>query len=216
MPKIRIATDDQPISSRFFGEAKWLTEFVTPESLEVNTLYKKLTEGQETLEEKLIACWYWVADKVRYKKFITGTLRIEGKAEYQNDLWCDPSLTIRTKVGNCANKAFLLTSLLRWDLPADNVFCVLGNLNNNGDSGGHAWCQVNLGGADYIMESTRPDVPHLIKASIATKYEAVHLFNDKEVFYVEGMTVMEPFTAAYSPWLKDYLDWSYIKGQGQK
>ncbi len=212
----KIATDDQPISSRFFGEGKWLSEFITPQSLEVTQLHQKLTEQEPTLKDKLIACWSWVASQVKYQKFVTGTLRIGNKVEYQNDLWCDPSLTIRIRVGNCANKAFLLTSLLREDLPADQVYCVLGNLNNNGDSGGHAWCQVSLEGRDYVMESTRPDVPPLIPTDIATKYEAVHLFNDKETYYIEGTTVMEPFTAAYSPWLKDYLDWTYIKGEGQK
>lgn len=212
----KIAMDDQPISSRFFGEGKWLSEFVTPKSLEVNTLHKKLTQNLETLEERVIACWEWVASEVRYKKFITGTLRIENKFEKQTDLWCDPSLTIRTRVGNCANKAFLLTSLLRWELPSDKVFCVLGNLENNGDSGGHAWCLVKLDGVDYVMESTRPDVPAMIRAEIATRYKAVHLFNDEETYFIEGTTIMEPFTAAYSPWLKDYLDWAYIEGGGQK
>ena len=125
-------------------------------------------------------------------------------------------MTIRTKVGNCANKAFLLTSLLRRELLPDQVFCVLGNLNNNGEIGGHAWCQITLDGVDYIMESTRSDIPAMIRRETATRYEAVHLFNDEQTFLIEGTTVMEPFTAAYSPWLKDYLDWAYIEGEGQK
>ena len=212
----KILMDDQPISSRFFGEGKWLSEFITPKSLEVNTLHKKLTENLNTLEERITACWQWVASQIRYKKFISGTLRIENKVERQNDLWLEPSLTIRTKVGNCAVKAFLLTSLLRWELPSNQVFCVLGNLSNNGDTGGHAWVQCNFGGTDYIMESTRPDVPAMVRASIATRYQPVHLFNDEQAYYIEGATVMEPFTAAYSTWLKDYLDFAYIEGKGQK
>lgn len=213
---LKVPMDDQPISSRFFGEGKWLSEFVTPNNLEVTNLHQRLTEDLNTTEEKLTACWQWVASEVRYKKFVSGTLRIENKIQHQDDLWCDPSMTIRTKVGNCANKAFLLTSLIRRELQEDQVFCVLGNLENNGDSGGHAWVEVNLGGRDYIMESTRPDVPPLIPTQIAARYQPVHLFNDKEAYVIEGATVMEPFTAAYSPWLRDYLDWCYIEGGGQK
>jgi len=568
----KIPMDDQPISSRFFGEGKWLSEFITPDSFEVSTLYNKITENLNTPKDRITACWDWVASQVRYKKFISGTLHIENKIERQNDLWCDPSLTIRVKVGNClgagtkvltikngeyrikrieeladyegysvfsynfesgkieqkpilgwfsngireiisarfnngetikatpehrlfhngaeialqdaiagdadihniwripplsrhpqsrfkyspehlwlvgmylaegcsgdshvvicnddsqilakiesslntlrvphsrtsyrhsnyvrilhkpvgtqregirgqrmgldqlghtagekhltadflslsrnqlieimqgycdgdgylptrknvrrkfsskhkgnysykksfilqygtaseeladqlklihlilcrplwyyyepnphgagkdplprhlmienkkpsygriddfrdlarlkikeavdtikmpvydleiadnhnfmlangilvhncANKAFLLTSLLRRELSSDEVFCVLGNLENNGDIGGHAWCEINLGGRDFIMESTRPDVPPLVPTQIATRYQPVHLFNDKQAYYIEGATVMEPFSAAYSTWLKDYLDWAYIEGGGQK
>ena len=212
----KIPMDDQPISSRFFGEGKWLSEFITPTSFEVSTLHQKLTDNLSTLEDRITACWQWVASQIRYKRYISGTLRVENRVERRNDLWCDPSLTIRTKVGNCANKAFLLTSLLRRELPQDQVFCVLGNLENNGDTGGHAWCEVNLGGRDFIMESTRPDVPPLVPTQIATRYQPVHLFNDKQAYYIEGTTVMEPFTAAYSTWLRDYLDWAYIEGGGQK
>ncbi len=210
-----VPMDDQPVSSRFFGEGKWLSEFITPEALEVMTLHERLTKGVDGLEDRIYNCWLHVAE-YRYKQFISGTLRVENKVERQDDLWCDPSLTIRTQIGNCANKAFLLTSLLRRDLDVDHVFCALGNLHDNGSSGGHAWCQVNLGGTDYIVESTRPDVPYLVAADIAKRYELVHLFNDERFYAIEGKTVMEPFSAAYSPWLKDYLDWAYIEGGGEK
>jgi len=114
-------------------------------------------------------------------------------------------------VHNCANKAFLLTSLLRRELASDKAYCVLGNLYN-GKPGGHAWCQAKLGGIDYILEATRQDVP-MVPVALAERYEAVHLFNDEQIFAIEGKTLMLPMTKCYSTWLKDYLNWTYIKSQ---
>ena len=114
MPEgIQIA--DQPIASTFFGEGKWLTDFITPDVLEVQDLHRRLTIDLEDQEDRLLACWEWVGS-LKYKKFITGKLWIEGKVSVQRDLWNTPSLTARVGVGNCSNKAFLLTSLQRIEL----------------------------------------------------------------------------------------------------
>jgi|GEM_PF-4526309 len=112
-------------------------------------------------------------------------------------------------VHNCANKSFLLTSMLRTFLGPEQVKCVLGNLYN-GHAAGHAWVQVNLG-QELVVEATRPDVPP-VPAATATRYEAVHLFNDQIVEAIEGRTVLVPFSACYSDWLRDYLNWNYING----
>lgn len=207
-----IAIDDQPISATFFGEGRWLTDFITPDAIDIKELHKDLTEGIGSLDEKIAAMHGYVASQIRYKRFVKGRLSIEGKSSVQDDLWNMPSITARIKVGNCANKAFLLCSLLRNDMPSSQVHAVLGNLYN-GKPGGHAWVQVKLGGQDYIIETTRADVPALVPASAADRYEAVHLFNDETAYAIEGRTVMEPFTACYSTWLKDYLDLAYIEGR---
>lgn len=214
MPQI-VEMDDQPISATFFGEGRWLTGFITPDALEVQELHKGLTQDLNELQDKLTALWYWVASEVKYTKFVKGKLWIDGKSSVQNDLWNLPGLTSRVKVGNCVNKAFLLTSLIRNELPASQVSCVLGNLYN-GKAGGHAWVNVKLGGIDYIMESTRSDVPALVLASMAERYEAIHYFNDQEAFVVEGRTLLMPMTKCYSTWLVDYLDWAYIESQKGK
>ncbi len=211
MPNI-IAIDDQPISATFFGEGRWLTDFVTPDAIDITELHKNLTEGITSLDEKIAILHKWVASQIKYKKFIRGRLSVEGKSSVQKDLWNMPSITARVRVGNCANKAFLMTSLLRQDMPASQIHCVLGNLYN-GKAGGHAWVQVKLGGLDYIVETTRADVEPLVLASTAERYEAVHLFNDERAYAIEGRTVMEPMTACYSTWLSDYLDWVYIEGR---
>lgn len=211
MPEI-ISIDNQPISATFFNEGKWLTEFITPDALEVKLLYDELTNGITSTENKVRACHRWVAEQVKYKQFIAGRIWIEGRSSQQRDLWMDPSMVIQTKVGNCANKSFLLTSLLRNELGSNQVYSVLGNLYN-GKPGGHAWTQVSLGDRNYISDATNPNTPPMVLSGIVNRYEPVHFFNDKVAYAVEGRTLMEPFTACYSTWLKDYLDWGYIEGR---
>lgn len=207
-----IAIDDQPMDAAFFGEVRRLTDFITPDALEVQNLYTALTKDIDNTIDRITACWKWVASRVKYVEFVRGKIWINGKTAVQNDLWTLPETTIRTRVANCAVSSFLLTSLLRNELSPDQVYCALGNLYN-GKPGGHAWCSLKLNGEEYVMEPTTPTVPPMVPASAAKRYEAVHYFNDAEVYAVEGKTQMIPMTACYSAWLSDYLNWAYIESQ---
>jgi transglutaminase-like putative cysteine protease len=205
-----IMINDQMINAGFFGEARWLTQYITPNALEVQRLHSEITAEIPSQDERIIACWKWVASRVRYVTFVNGRLWIAGKSSTQKDLWTLPEMTIRTKVGNCAVKSFLLTSLLRRELPANQVYCVLGNLYN-GKAGGHAWLNLRINGTDYTMESTTDQVPALVPSIKTTRYEPVHYFNDVEVLAVPGRTQLVPFTDVYSTWLTDYLHWASIE-----
>jgi len=209
-----ISIDDQPISATFFHEGRWLTEFVTPDAMEIKELYDQIVKGLPSRRARIEALHEWVAGEVKYKPFIKARLWVEGKSSTNPDVWLSPSLTKQVKIGNCANKSFLLASLLRNELSPGEVHVVLGNLHN-GVSGGHAWVQVKLDERAFIVESTRPDVPALVPAAVADRYEAVHFFNDKTAYAIEGRTIMEPFSRCYSTWLKDYLDIAYIEGRKQ-
>jgi len=208
--KAAVPIDDQPIAAGFWGQGSWLTDFITPDAFDISDLYKQITEGITDSNEKILACWRWVASQVKYVKFVRGRIWINGRSAVQNDYWPPPSLTIQTRVGNCASKSFLLTSLLRNLLSADEVYCVLGNLYN-GKAGGHAWVKLNLDDGEHYMESTMPTAPPMVPATAAQRYEAVHYFNDEKVLAIEGRTVLTPFTACYSEWLRSYLHWAYIK-----
>jgi len=208
-----IQVDDQPISSTFFGEGKWLTQFVTPDALEVQDLHQTLTENIDEAEERLLACWDFVADKVKYVSFVKAKMWVNGKSSVQGDYWQNPSQVIRTRIGNCANKAFLLASLARQDLPAEQVKVVLGNLHQPPGAGGHAWVEVNINSQPYIMESTKGNMQPLVATKVADIYEAVMYFNDKTVEAIPDRSILTPFTAVYAEWLKDYLDWSFIEGR---
>ena len=207
-----ITIDNQPIAATFFREGRWLTSFITPNALDVQKLYQQLTKGIQGSRERITACWQWVASQVKYVEFVKGKTWIGGKVSVQDDLWLDPTSTIHIRQGNCAVKSFLLTSLLRNELPVDQVYCTLGNLYN-GKAGGHAWVTVRLDGEEFTMEATTPKVPPLVASYLTTRYEAVHYFNDEVVLAIEGKTQLVPFMAVYSSWLSDYLNWAYIEGE---
>lgn len=205
-----VKIDDQPISAGFFGEGKWLSDFVTPEEPDIYLLWNEITKGIASQADRIVAAWDWVANQVKYKPFIAAKIEIEGQKFFQEDTWLTPSLVSRVHVGNCANKAFLLTSFLRNELSPDQVHCVLGNLYN-GHMAGHAWVEVRIDGKGYIVESTRGDVP-LIESEAAERYEPVHYFNDQIVLAVPDRTIMQPFSACYSDWLRDYIDMNFVNG----
>jgi len=207
-----IQIDDQPIASTFFGEGKWLTGFITPDALEVQRLHTELTEGIDNLDDRLIACWDFVADRVRYVKFVKAKLWVGGKSSVQTDYWQTPGQVIRTRIGNCCNKSFLLASLIRQELPPEQVSVVLGNLCQKGNPGGHAWLELNFNSHPYIMESTRGDMRPMVASEVANIYEPVIYFNDKSVSAIEDRTLLTPFSAVYASWLRDYLDWCFIEG----
>ena len=212
MPEI-IPIDNQPISATFFGEGKWLTSFVTPDALEVRKLHEQLTRNIDEIEDRVLACWGWVANQVKYVKFVQARIQINGHVAVQDDYWQAPSQLIKTKVGNCANKAFLLGSLLRRDLPSERVNVVLGNLSQGDNIGGHAWVEVSLNSHSHIMEATRGDMKPMVSTEVADIYESVIYFNDKSVLAVEDRTLLQPFCAVYADWLHDYLDWAFIEGR---
>ncbi len=91
-----IVIDNQPISAGFFGEGRWLTDYVTPEQPDIQVLYREITKGLTSPEDKITACWDWVATQVKYKTFITASLNIEGKKSVQDDYWQNPSVCART------------------------------------------------------------------------------------------------------------------------
>lgn len=205
-----IPIDDQPVAAGFFGAGNWLTTYITPNNPDIEMLWEEATQGAQTKEEKAIAAWDWVANEVKYSPFIRATITIQGKVSNQNDYWQTPAMCARTHVGNCVNKAFLLTSLLRREWGTGEVYTVLGNLYN-GHAAGHAWVEATINNQNWILESTRNDVP-MLPVEKGKRYEAVHYVNDQQIFAVPGRTIMTPFHASYSNWLRDYIHWAYVNG----
>ncbi len=206
-----INIDDQPVAAGFFEEGRWLSDYVTPDQPDILMLYRQITAGMNNPQDRIVACWNYVANQVKYKNYIRASIDVEGVKSVQEDYWQTPSQVTKTHIGNCANKAFLLASLLRNELPSDKVYVVLGNLLN-GHETGHAWVQANLPEGEFIVEATRNDVP-MLPVSKGDRYIPVHYFNDRTVLAVPGRTVMQPFGACYSEWLRDYLNWNYIEGR---
>lgn len=201
--------DDQAIDSRF-GEAVWLTDFVTPDNPDVRLLFDRLTEGLNSQREKIIACWRYVAN-IPYRQSIKARITVNGKSQGHSDVWLYPAEVISlAPFANCANKSFLLASLLRNELPESQVSCVFGHIDTNG-IGAHAWVNANFNGGNYFLETTIPDVEKaMVLAESVEVYEPVIYFNDGGVYTVSkevsvAQIVNEKFGFCAIPWLKDYV-----------
>lgn len=208
MPSL-IKADQQAITSRF-GEAVWLSDFITPQNPDVQLLHQSLTQGLSSIDDRIIALWNHVAN-IPYRQTVSARLSISGRGFYQKDTWLYPAETIElSPVANCANKAFLLTSLIRNDLPFGSARCVLGHLKIDG-VGAHAWVEVNVFGEPYVLETTLPNLERaLIPKRVADAYEPAVYFDEKEVYAIYGdaelkQVLNERFGFCAIPFLERYL-----------
>lgn len=207
-----IPCPNQPIggehsSATLFGESRWLTEWVTPDDLTIQEKYEQITAGLLSPEDKILACFKYVCD-FPYTRFIRVETRVDGRRFVQNDAWLLPSQTISAPKLNCANRALLLASLLRQEMPPDDVWVVMGNVNVDGQDG-HAWNMVKLAGQEYLLEPTNARAKaNLIPIDFASTYEDVLYFNDLEVKAIPERKVREPFSTCYYclPFLSDYVN----------
>ena len=200
------AFDNQPIggggAATLFHESRWLTEWVAPNSLEVQAEYENLTKGLASDWDKILACFNRVLD-IPYTSAVRIKVSVDGRTFVQEDAWLDPAQALMAPKLNCSNRSFVLASLLRQEHTPEQVWVTLGNLKLDG-LGGHAWVLLR-GNQDYIMETTSPRIRTPITHSEA--HEAVVFFNDREVRVVPGRQVTEPFSSCWCiPFLEDYLD----------
>lgn len=201
--------DNQPISARW-GGANWITDFVTPENPTVQLTYDKLAGGQTDPDAVTQSLWYFVSHQP-YVPLMGSTLRAVGETDHQKDTWFFPSEAITLAKGNCANKSFVLASLMKNYFKAPGqVYVVVGNLHM-GEIGAHAWVELNDASGSYIVETTQPNVEkYLIPTSLATAYEPKVYFDETSVFtayYDTDVvdTLDQHFGVCAIPFLKDYL-----------
>ena len=199
-----IPCDDQPISAGIMHENRFLSSWITPDSLEVQETYKELTEGISDPRERIYAVWRYVTD-IPYTPYINSRVQIDGKVIKQDDVWLDPAQALSFGCSlNCFNKSVLLASLLRQDLSPDQVYVSLNNVTYDG-IGGHA--VVYLPNGDYILESTNPKITSpFMRASDVDMYEAVIFFNDNQVSAVPSAKLKEPLGLCCVEWLSSYCN----------
>ena len=201
-----LVQDNQAIDSRF-GEAVWITDFITPNNPDVRLLHQRLTYGLDTVEARVAALWRYTAN-IPYRHSVSSKLIIGGKSFSQKDTWLFPAETIISPVANCANKSFLLTSLVRNELGPEDVRCALGHVRIDG-IGAHAWVEADMG-QKYILETTQPDIREaLIPAGRAEAYEKELEFSDRGVYAVSerpaAKILNEQFGFCAIPFLRDYI-----------
>lgn len=206
--RVHVAADDQAIASRF-GESVWLTEFVTPDNPDVLLKFQELTQSISDSWDRVMSCWKYVS-RIPYRKTVRARMVVEGNGVGQQDTWLYPNETIRlAPVANCANKSFLLASLLLNELPHGRVRVVMGHIVFE-DINAHAWVEVNPDGVWYLLETTIKDANQAImKVAQAEVYEAMLWFDDKEIKTIEALDtnrlLEESFGFCAVPFLQDYV-----------
>ena len=203
-----ILCSDQPVgnaqAATLFHESRYLTSWVTPESLEVQEKYKELTESVGDRTERITIIWDYVKS-IPYTQAVHSKVSIDGRTFVQKDAWLDPGQAMQVNKLNCFNKATLVTSLLRQEFSPREAYICLCNVNMDG-IGGHAVGYLKLD-RDYVVETTSPTLrsPFLL-AEALDAYEAVIFFNDQEVSYIPDARLREPMGFCCVNWLESYLN----------
>jgi len=187
------------------GETRYLSSWVNPNSLEIQEKYKELTQNISSQRDRIVAVWRYVKD-IPYTPFVKSKVNIGGRVFIQGDAWLDAGQALKAGVKlNCMNKSILLASLLRQELPPEQIFICLNNVKTDG-IGGHAVGYLRLDG-DYIMETTNPGIKSpFFRAEDADIYEAVMFANDKETRYMPSVSLKEPLGCCCVLWLSDYVN----------
>ncbi len=129
-----------------------------PEVVEIADVLKKSPDFSR-------ACWEFVNSFTTYEREI-------------GDYWTTPAEILERRAGDCDDKAILLTSLLRNQLPPEQVFCAFGFWKKGSQREGHMWVVTQgTDGFDNILESTAaPGLHH------KGRYDLEAMFNDKYCF----------------------------------
>ena len=201
-----VPCDNQPVVASPFHDTRFLTSWVTPDSIDIQNKYAALTEGLASTREKVVACLQYVAN-IPYTKFVKVTANVGGRIFVQPDAWLQPAEAMYVPRLNCSNRAFLLTSLLRQELPQGAVWACLGNVNLHGIDG-HAWVVGRIDGSEYVLETTNPKLRRtLIPLTNADVYDDVVYVDDVGVRMIPDRAVHEPFSDCWCiPWLESYLN----------
>ncbi len=126
--------------------------------------------------------WQYVGAGFPYERVGSDMTFENGQVECARCLL--PQETISHGRGNCVAKSSLLTSILRYRLPPDRVYMVIGDyyggngLTGDGDRG-HAWVQVFRNGDWYLLEATSPPRGWLTVSSQSGLYVPFAHLNDQ-------------------------------------
>jgi hypothetical protein len=203
-----IMADNQPIDARF-GDSVWLTSYITPDNPDIRLKYLEITDGLLYSRDRIEALWRYVAE-FKYRPVISSSLSTPGKRLRQDDTWFFPAEAMLLENLNCANRSFLLASLLKNELPVrGQVYCVFGEITHDG-IGNHAWVQAQIEGRPYILEATITDkVTAIIPTSELNIYRGEIYFDEETVYVTEGVDAADVINASFGvcaiPFLKNYL-----------
>ncbi|MFW6122334.1 MAG: transglutaminase-like domain-containing protein, partial [Petrotogales bacterium] len=131
------------------GQTSIYQQFVTPTDSIVQEISKGIIPQQAY---ELAVDWVWVSDSILHKQpekwlfpsqFLSETSSYPTNPVYGNI------------VSDCSEQANTLTSILRASgVSAENVRVVIGEVNFDGNSGGHAWVEIKEDGKWMVLDPT--------------------------------------------------------------
>ncbi len=208
----RITQEDEDVKGEVLSEYQL---YVTPDAESVQDLADNLDGIQEIYDEAL--SWVWVSEEY-----------LNGVKEY----WYYPEEFLTetpensnnpspgTPASDCEEQANTLVSLLIADgYEPENVRVVLGEVNFNGQRGGHAWVEIYEDGHWIPLEATAgayydDETDTLYAAtSISYDYFEYHRYPVIDVWYYYNneyyldMTEGTPQGTAPEHWEEEYKSW---------
>jgi hypothetical protein len=126
----------------------------------------------EDEDEFILNAWDYVGRTITYEP-VGSDINFDGQTI--SCLYCwTVEQTLARGMGNCVCKSSVLASILLNRLAPERVHMVIGGFALDG-VGGHAWCQIDRNGAQYILEATSPPkaqpwVPAAIMGSVYIPY----------------------------------------------
>ena len=152
--------DDLFASVRYDNDFHSIRSLVQPDDPEVREIAAVLEAAPDFIE----ACQDFVDSFTTYENEV-------------GDYWTEPWELLEERAGDCDDKAILLCSLLRTVLPADQVFCAVGDWALNG-RGGHMWVVTQgKNSEDRIIEATASSTK-----PVKGNYNLQAIFNDVYAF----------------------------------
>lgn len=181
------------VRRRYGHEELDVREFVRPSTPMVQTLVRSI--GRRPARDY----WRWVVQHIRYPLGDQANEDTHREQRYigpngplfdqiTDDFWSYPSETLRDRVGDCEDRAFLLVSLLRHILPPERVYVAIGLFRGMG----HAWVMVNERGIWEVFETTLTADAIPVASQIITEapdYYAHFWFNDVATHVITGTQV---------------------------
>lgn len=148
---------------RYDGEYHSIRQLVQPDEEEVREIARVLIQAD--------------AFPSAVQDFVSSFTVYRGEVD---DYWELPREVLADRAADCDGLAILTCSILRNYIPAEDVFCAVGNWNGDG----HMFIVLSdPSGEDRIIEATASS-----KTPLRGNYKVAALFNDKYTFaYPEGL-----------------------------
>lgn len=189
------------VRKRFGDEWVYVTDFIRPNEFMIEQVLR--TRGNWTLND----LWQWVITNIKYPHGSNKILDQHTLYAYHQhnclffhssavkfsviDYWSYPSETLRDRIGDCEDSAFLLVSMVRKALPDISIYATVGTF----DGYGHVWASVKKGNDWQVLDTTLKHIPAVIPfeswGGPSRNYIPIFRFNEKEVI-VESKELIVP------------------------